>query len=145
MAFKIEKRDADKISEVLGKKCKEFADGWSWKIIDEASGQSLAITIYKEVELGGDEIGSLISAQSQHGYFELHNPSAYMTFEPDEIIFININDNKMSSLIVGKSATCSMYANINRDILSADITTLDPATLLAAMQLSITETIAEFE
>jgi hypothetical protein len=34
-----------------------------------------------------------------------------------------------------------MYANISRDVLGADFAELDPAVLLSAMQLSLTESI----
>jgi hypothetical protein len=64
-----------------------------------------------------------------------------MIFEPDEVIFIQATSDKVSSLIIGKNCSCSMYANISRDVLGADFAELDPAVLLSAMQLSLTESI----
>jgi hypothetical protein len=64
-----------------------------------------------------------------------------MIFEPEEVIFINQKDDLLSSLIIGKNCTCSLFSNINRHILNADFNTLDPSVLLAAMQLSLTESI----
>jgi hypothetical protein len=62
-----------------------------------------------------------------------------MFFEPDEIIFIAHDNEFMSSLIIGKQCTCSLYSNISVKILKSDFADLHPAVLLSAMQLSIAE------
>jgi hypothetical protein len=141
MGFSFTNEDIEQISTILSKSPKEFEKSWSWRFDNPETKQSLVITIYNNVKLGKESEGSLISVQSQHGYFELHDCRGYLVFEPDEIIFVQSTDDKVSSLIVGKQATCSMFTNISRDILNADFTTLDPTVLLSAMQLSLTETI----
>jgi hypothetical protein len=99
------------------------------------------LTIYNNVELGKNKKGTLLSVQTHHGYYELHDCQSFLVFEPDEVIFINANDTFVSSLIIGGRCTCSMYTNISRDILNSDFSKLDPAVLLSAMQLSLTESI----
>jgi len=81
--------------------------------------------------------------QTHHGYYELHDISGYLVFEPDEIIFVQAEKNTVSSIIIGKLCTCSMYSNIRREILKADFSTLDNAVLLSAMQLSLAESILQ--
>jgi hypothetical protein len=55
------------------------------------------------------------------------------------VIFLQNTESKVSSLIIGKNSSCSLFSNISRDILGADFSELDPAVLLSAMQLSLTE------
>ena len=141
MGYSFSKEDIAKISEVFGSKSKEFGNSWSWRIDNKSTNQSLVITIYNNINLSRESEGSMISVQTQHGYFEMHDCKGYVVFEPDEIIFVQANTTNVSSLIVGKHSTCSMYNNISRDVLTSDFTTLDPTVLLSAMQLSLTETI----
>lgn len=129
-----------KICDILGQESKAFENAWSWKIIDKETQKPLVITLHNNVEIDGGQ-GSIISAQTQHGYYELHNITHHMFFEPDEIIFINANQTHLSCMIVGRKASCSVFSNISREILNADFAELNPALLLSAMQLSITENI----
>ncbi len=141
MSYRFTEEEIKTISGVLEAESKKFDGGWSWMLHNTESGQSLVISIYNDVNLGNNASGALISVQTQHGYFELHDVSAFLVFEPDEVIFVQADDKRVSSLIIGKLCTCSMYTNINRDILSADFASLDPAVLLSAMQLSLTEVV----
>jgi hypothetical protein len=143
MGLTFSKEDVSHISEVLGAEAKEYENSWSWRLSNEKSIQTLVLSIHNNVKISNDKEGALISVQTQHGYFELHDCLSYMVFEPGEVIFVFYNDTQVSSLVVGRQSTCSMFTNISRDILNADFTTLNPAVLLAAMQLSLTETILE--
>ncbi len=139
MAYTFTNNDIEQISSVLCCRPKEFENSWSWALSASDASKMLIFSVHNDVNLGKGVTGSMVSAQTQQGYLELHNCKGYLTFEPDEVIFIAEEANKVSSLIIGKNATCSLYSNIDRSILSSDITTLDAAVLMAAMQLSITE------
>lgn len=84
---------------------------------------------------------TLLSAQTVHGYFELHNMVRFVPVDPDEVIFVAEEGDRISGLVVGATGTCSLFSNVTRANLSADFTTLDPALLLAAMQLGLAENI----
>lgn len=141
MAYIFTNDDINSISNILQLESKPYQNAWSWQLKNNENNQSLLFTIYNNVELGSEHFGSLISVQTQHGYYELHDCSCFMIFEPDEIIFINDSSERVSCLIIGKNCTCSMYSNIDKKILNADFSALDPAVLLSAMQLSITEAV----
>lgn len=143
MAFEFTNDDIRKISDVLGVKEKGSGGTWSWQIKDSDNYKPMVLTLYGKAGLGGDSEGPLLSVQTRHGYYELHDISHYLFFEPDEIIFINAGEEKLSSLIIGRQCTCSLYSNINRSILNSDFSELDPAVLLSAMQLSITENVLD--
>jgi hypothetical protein len=141
MVYLFTKDDVGNISETLGLKPQEFDRGWTWRLHNKETGQQLIFSIYTNIQLENNESGNLITVQTQHGYFELHNCTMFMLFEPDEVIFIQHDEVKLSSLIIGRQSTCSMFTNINREILSHDFSELDPPLLLSAMQLSIAESV----
>ena len=81
----------------------------------------------------------LVSAQTVHGYFELHAVQRVVPVDPDEVIFVAESGERISGLVVGREGTCSLFANVAHSILSADLTQLDPSLLLSSMQLGLTE------
>ncbi len=145
MSYSFGDKDIEKISKVLGAKPKKAENSWTWSLRNPKNNQALILTIYNEVQLSETEKGSIVSAQTQHGYYELHDCVGYLVFEPDETIFAQLEGNRVSSLIVGKECSCSLYSNIRKDMLNASFENLDPAVLLSAMQLSLAESIIEGE
>ncbi|MCK5742070.1 MAG: hypothetical protein KAH48_07625 [Chlorobi bacterium] len=139
MSFSFSEKDIKDISKFLDCQPEQFDSGRIWKLNNESTGQALVVSLHDDVNLGSEEQGSLVSVQTQHGYFELHACTGYVLFEPDEVIFVQSIADKVSCLIVGQHGSCSMYTNISRAILSADFTTLDSPVLLSAMQLSLIE------
>ncbi len=139
MAYTFSKDDISNISNLLDAEVKDFGNAYSWQLSNAQTQQNMVINLHNDVALGGDVKGSMISVQTQHGYYELHDCSFYIEFEPDEIIFVNADEEYVSCLIVGKQCSCSSFSKIRKEIINADFGKLDPAVLLAAMQLSITE------
>ncbi len=84
----------------------------------------------------------ILSAQTVHGYFELHNVTRYVPVEPDEVIFVAEEGDRLCGLVVGAGGTCSLFANVHRTTIAADFSTLEPALLLAAMQLGLAENVS---
>jgi hypothetical protein len=85
----------------------------------------------------------VVSAQTPQGYLELHDVTAYLCIEPDEVMFIAKREDRFSSLVVGQAGTCSLFSNIDPSIIKADLTEIDPTLLMAAMQLSLAEMLLE--
>jgi len=131
--------DIEKISLILGVEPKAYESAWTWTLVNEDYSKPLVFTIYAGIDLGVNTNGSMVSAQTMHGYYELHDIKSFMFFEPDEIIFVTHDNEFLSSLIIGKQCTCSLYSNISVKILKSDFADLHPAVLLSAMQLSIAE------
>ena len=57
----------------------------------------------------------------------------------NEVTFIGEQSGKLSGLIVEKEGGCSLYANVDREILSGDFTRLGPEVMLSGIALSLTE------
>lgn len=134
-----DQEDIKRISEIL-KVEPEFVGGsYILNLFNKELNQLLFLSVNNDIDYENNEQSSIISVQTQYGYFELHNCTNYIIFEPDEVIFINSNDEKVSCLIISKDANCSMFSDIKRAILKTDISELNPSVLLAAMQLSLIE------
>jgi|GEM_PF-1814306 len=84
----------------------------------------------------------VLSAQTVHGYFELHNVNRFVPVEPDEVIFVAEEGERISGLVVGAGGNCSLFANVHRATLTADFSMLEPVLLLAAMQLGLAENVS---
>lgn len=139
MPYTFTNDDIEKIDEILNTKAQNNGNNWTWRVSNSETNQSFVISIYNNVSLHNNDDISIISIQTKQGYYELHDCFAYLVFEEDEIIFIQASEKYVSCLVISKQGTCSMYSNINRDILNADFSKLDPAILMSAMQLSLTE------
>lgn len=140
MSLSFDSEKIKKISAILGVEPDKYDDSWIWKLTSPDTKKPLVCTLYHNIENDSKKL-SLISVQTQHGYYEMHNISDLLIFEPDEVIFINKKSEKISCLILGKEGSCSLFSNIDKNLISADFAELNPALLLSAMQLSITESV----
>jgi hypothetical protein len=145
MPFTFSPDDVRNIAQMLGQEPQVITelDEFLFNLSNTHTRQSLALTLANNVPLGEEGgspfTGALVIAQTQHGYFELHNCTAFMVFEPDEIIFLSADGPTVSGMLVGKQCTCSMFVNVRRENLSANFAELDPRLLMSAMQLSVAE------
>lgn len=139
MEFYFTDTDIEIIAKTLDVEIKKNDESFSWQMSNKATGQSLFVSIYNHSQISNDRKGVLVSVQSTHGYFELHDCSAYLDFENSEIIFIHSTNDKLTTLVIGKNCSCNMYANISKHLFEQDISELDNSMIMSFMQLSITE------
>jgi hypothetical protein len=59
----------------------------------------------------------------------------------NEVTFVGEEAGKLTGLIIEKEGGCSLYANVDRALLSGDFTQLGPEVMLSGIALSLTETI----
>ena len=134
----ISQTDIDSCVSVLGPPQSSDASSWFWSLRDGSSDRVLAVSLSTNVDLG-DGPTTIVSAQTPQGYVELHDVTGLLCIEPDEVMFIAKRDDRFSSLVVGKTGTCSQFANIRPALLRADFSELHPAALMAVLQLSLAE------
>lgn len=135
--------DIEVISGILGKTESSDSSCWFWNLRNTNSKAVLAINISTGVDLGNGSTTTIVSAQTQQGYIELHDVTGFLVIEPDEVMFITKSDETFSCLVVGALCTCSQFANVRTSLLKGDLTEIDPAALLAAMQLQLAESLLE--
>jgi hypothetical protein len=59
------------------------------------------------------------------------------------VTFVGEQNGKLSGLIIEKEGGCSLYANVDRSLLSGDFTRLGPEVMLSGIALSLTDAILE--
>ena len=58
-----------------------------------------------------------------------------------ELTFVGEDNGKLSGLTIEREGGCSLYANVDRQILSGDFTTLGPEIMMSGIALSLTESV----
>ncbi len=141
MTFNFEKTDFEKIGKVLGSTFQSSEQCCRAVLQNEAENRKLSLEIYADIPIGSSK-GNLISVYTAQTHFQLHFCSGYVVSEMlGEVTFIAEYQDKVSGLIVEKGAGCSLYANVDINILSGDFTQLGPEVMLSGIALSLAEPI----
>jgi hypothetical protein len=101
--------------------------------------RKLSLEIYSDVPIGKRR-GNLISVYTAAAHLQLHFCSGYVTSEMlGEVTFVSRHEGKLSGLIIEKGAACSLFADVDTELLSGDFTRLGPEVMLSGVALSLTE------
>jgi hypothetical protein len=141
MKFEFKKTDYKKLANVLDVKPKRIGDGVRFEIENKEQRRKLAVEIYSNIKIGSRK-GNLISVYTPTAHLQLHFCTGYVVSKMlGEITFVGESDGKLSGLTIEREGGCSLYANVDRNILSGDFTKLGPEVMLSGIALSLTETI----
>jgi hypothetical protein len=141
MTFHFTKKGFDKIAAVLGGAFRKEENSQRMVLENSAEGRKLSLEIYPDIHIGKQK-GNLISVYTAAAHLQLHFCSGYVVSEMlGEVTFVGEHDGKLSGLIIEKGAACSLYANVNTEILSGDFTKLGPEVMLSGIALSLVEQI----
>jgi hypothetical protein len=141
MASVFKNTDFKKLSKILGVPAKMKGNNVRFEVEGKETKHKLALEIYPNIVIGHRR-GNLISVYTPSTHLQLHFCSGFVVSEMlNEVTFIGEENGKLSGLIVEKEGGCSLYANVDREILSGDFTQLGPEVMLSGIALSLTETI----
>lgn len=141
MAFAFKESDFKKLSKVLGVPAKHKGNNIRYEVGNKGMGRKLAVEIYPDLPIGKRR-GNLVSVYTPSAHLQLHFCSGFVVSEMlNEVTFIGEHQGKLSGLIVEKEGGCSLYANVDRQILSGDFTQLGPEIMLSGIALSLTESL----
>lgn len=141
MPFHFKSDDLQKISQILGTPAKHKGNNYRFEIENRENARKLALEIYPDIQIG-HTTGNLISVYAPTAHLQLHFCTGYVVSEMlGEITFVGEQGGKLSGLIIEREGGCSLYANVDRSILSGDFTTLGPEVMLSGIALSLTETV----
>ncbi len=141
MSFNFKESDIKKISRILAVVPKHNGNNYRFKIGKKGTPRRLSLEIYPNIKIGKRN-GNLISVYTPTTHLQLHFCSGYVVSKMlNEITFISEYQGKISGLIVEKECGCSLYANLDKEILSGDFTRLGPEVMLSGIALSLSETI----
>jgi hypothetical protein len=139
--FEFRQRDIKKLAHVLQSEPKFIGQSVRFEIENKKQQRKLAMEIYSNIEIGNRK-GNLISVYTSTAHLQLHFCTGYVISKMlGEITFVGESDGKLSGLTIEREGGCSLYANVDRDILSGDFTKLGPEVMLSGIALSLTETI----
>lgn len=139
--FEFKESDIKKIQLVLGVPVKHRGSNLRFELENKSLNRKLALEIYPGIHIGPRK-GNLISVYTPTAHLQLHFCTGYVVSKLlGEITFVAESDGKLSGLTVEREGGCSLYANVDRGILSGDFTTLGPEVMLSGIALSLTENI----
>jgi hypothetical protein len=139
---KFNEEDARKLAAVLGaEKIVQEKDHFRLKVSNNAEKRVLILEIYPEILLGKIR-GMLTVVYTGSSHLQLHNCSGYVISEElGEVTFVAETGDILSGLVVEKCAACSLYAGMDRQLISSDFTKLGVEVMLSGVALSLAEDI----
>lgn len=103
----------------------------------------LALEIYPSIRIGSRN-GSLVSVYARFSHLQLHFCTGYVVSKlMGEVTFFGESGGRLAGLIIEKEGGCSLYANVDRSLLSGDFTKLGPEVMLSGIALSMTDAVLE--
>lgn len=142
MSTTFTQENADAIARILGaEKISKLQDHYRIKVINSEEKRSLVLEIFPETTLGATR-GMLVVVYAGNAHLQLHNCSGFVISEElGEVTFVSETSGKLSGLVVEAGAACSLYASINRELISSDFTQLGVEVMLSGVALSLAEEI----
>jgi hypothetical protein len=81
-----------------------------------------------------------VSVYTENAHLQLHFCSGYVVSDLlGEVTFVAEQDGKVSGLIIERQGGCSLFANVDRSLVSGDFTQLGPEVMLSGIALSLTD------
>ncbi len=146
MAFAFSDTDIERIASVLGVAPKRDGSLVRFELVDTPSGRSLTLEIKTAVEMPDDlknvSASNLVSVYAPSSFLQLQGCTGYLASkELGEVIFVAKHEGRTHGLVVEREAGCSLYANVDDRLLSADFTQLPPEMIMSSVALSMTESL----
>jgi hypothetical protein len=136
------KQEVERIGELLGaEKVWQEKDHFRLKITNDEEKRILILEIYPETEMGGER-GTLLVVYTGNSHLQLHNCTGFVISEElGEVTFVAERTGTISGLVVERGASCSLYAGVDRSLISSDFTKLGVEVMLSGVALSLAEDI----
>lgn len=146
MAFSFSEADVNRIASVLDVTPKYDGALVRFELFDENSGRNLVLEILSDLELpenlAADQKVILVSVYAASSFLQLQGCTGYLASqELGEVIFFAKRGGVTSGLVIEREAGCSLFANVDDRLLSADFTQLPPEMVMSSVSLSMTESL----
>ncbi len=143
MSSVVKAADIRKLEKLFGVPAKPMGSNYRFEIAMNDPARKLALEIYPDTRIGSAR-GDLISVYTVNAHLQLHFCSGYVISDVlGEVTFVGERDGRLSGLIIEKQGGCSLFANVDRSLVSGDFTRLGPEVMLSGIALSLTDTILE--
>ena len=143
MSFSFTDADIERIETVLGVKAKTDASLARFELADKSSGRLITLEIHRDVKTKGLTSGgstTLVSVYAASSFLQLQGCTGFWGSQDlGEVIFVARSGETANGLVVEREAGCSLYANVDTNLLSTDFTQLAPELIMSSLALSVTE------
>ena len=131
------KEDLKKIEELFSETFERKEDSFTINIRNAKINSNISVEI-----LPDENSMLLISVYTNNTHLQLQSCSNIVVSNMlEEVIFLSESTESLSGLIISKQGDCALYANVDKKVLRSDFSELNSEKLLAAIALSISETI----
>ncbi|GJQ20113.1 MAG: hypothetical protein HBSIN02_04680 [Bacteroidia bacterium] len=138
MSLTFSDADLARIGEVLGANPGKTGKAVRYEVQADQN-RKLVLEVYADIAIGKKR-GTLISVYTPTAHLQLHFCTGYVVSDMlGEVTFVGEAEGKISGLTIERAGGCSLYANVDRNILSGDFTTLGPEVMMSGIALSLTE------
>lgn len=123
------------IGKLLGNPLEETDGRWKINLVSKLKKTVISLEIFPE-----PDGKALISVYTENSHLQLQDCNSVILSEMlSEVIFIAEYGEKISGLIVSMQGDCSLYSNVDKKIVSSDLSELTSEKLIAAVALSLTD------
>lgn len=146
MPFTFSDEDFDRIGKVLETAVKLERTLVRYELFDDTSGRRLSLEITPDLALPenvrDDQPGNLVSVYAASSFLQLQGCTGFIASqELGEVIFFARRDGLTNGLVIEREVGCSLYANVDSRLLSADFTQLPSELVMSSVALSMTESL----
>ncbi|MBD3224918.1 MAG: hypothetical protein GF313_09320 [Caldithrix sp.] len=139
MEFKFTKDKLNEIENVLDTKFAKRGNQYRAVLLDKEEGRKLTIEIYPDIPIGKKN-GNLVSIYTSNAHIQLHFCAGVVASDVlGEVTFFAQYGERLSGVVVEKRAACSVFTNVDSELLSGDFEKLAPEVMLSGIALSLTE------
>lgn len=103
-------------------------------------GRRLALEVHMGLQVDGRQM-NMVSVYANNTFIQLHNCTAFVASELlQQVTFFGKTGQMTSGLIVERTGGCSLYANVDENVLKGDFTRLPEDLMMCGVALSLTDT-----
>lgn len=144
MAFTFSEPDIDRIAAVLETEPRREGSLVRFELTDDESGRRLALEIRMSLDVPegaiDESVTNLVSVYAASSFLQLQGCTGFIASqELGEVIFVARSGHAANGLVVERQAGCSLYANVDPRLFSADFTQLPPELIMSSVALSMAE------
>jgi hypothetical protein len=129
---------------VLGaESVEDDGDHFRMRLSNQAERRILLLELYP-ADAVGKGAGAMAVVYTGNSHLQLHNITGWVKSEAlGEVTFVGESGGKLSGLVVERGASCSLYANVDRKLITGDLTRLGVEVMLSGVALSLAEDVLE--
>jgi hypothetical protein len=139
MKFKFTEDKIAEIEKVLHTEFSHRENQYRTLLENKEKNRKLTLEIFPDIQIG-TKTGNLVNVFTPSAHAQLHFCSGFVASDVlGEVTFIGSHNGRLSGIIVEKDAACSVYSNIDAELLSSDFTKLGPEVMVSGIALSLAE------